>query len=132
MSQSFFLAANSPARRPLHQLEGTVAAPDMVADPMQGHHLPPDDMAVVAIQNDMTSIDPSPRPDHDLQFALGHIHLNLGHRHHAEVVPTRTPGITGAEARVTAATVTAVEVAVQTATEAVIDIKHQLFCSPIT
>jgi hypothetical protein len=132
MSQSSSLAANSHARRPLHQLEGMLAAPDMVADPMQARHPHPDDMAVVAIQNDMTSIDPSPRPDHGLRFALGHTHLNPGHHHRAEVVPTRTHGITGAEAQVTAATVTAVEVAVQTATEAVIDIKRRLSCNLMT
>ncbi|KAJ5543049.1 hypothetical protein N7535_005478 [Penicillium sp. DV-2018c] len=113
-------------------LEGAVAVPDMVADPMRARHLHPDDMAVVALQNDMTSTDPSPRPDHDPQFALDHTHPHLGPRHRAEVVPTGTHGLTGAEARVTAATVIAVEVAVRTAIEAVIDIKHRLFCSPIT
>ncbi|KAJ5045538.1 hypothetical protein NUH16_002355 [Penicillium rubens] len=60
--------------------------------------------------------------DHDLQFVPDHTLLDLAHRHPAEVV-AQTRGIDDAGAQATAVMVTAAEVAVQTGTEATIDIE---------
>ncbi|KAJ5258089.1 hypothetical protein N7524_009645 [Penicillium chrysogenum] len=61
--------------------------------------------------------------DHDLQFVPDHTLLDLAHRHPAEVV-AQTRGIDDAGAQATAVMVTAAEVAVQTGTEATIDIER--------
>jgi hypothetical protein len=81
-------------------------------------------MEAVDPQNATTFIGPRLYQDHDLLFVLGHTPLDLGHHRRAEVVLAQTCGITDAGAQATAATVTAVEVAVQTGTEATIEIKH--------
>ncbi|KAJ5964626.1 uncharacterized protein N7479_004502 [Penicillium vulpinum] len=64
---------------------------------------------------------------HDLLFVLGHT-LDLDHHRRAGAAFAQTRGIIGAEAQATVAMVTAVEVAVQTGTEATIEIKHLPIC----
>ncbi|KAJ5207169.1 ATPase AAA-type core [Penicillium cf. griseofulvum] len=123
MFQSFSLAANSHARHPLHQFEGMAVALDTAEDRMQARHPHPGGMEVVDPQNATTYIGPRLHQDQDLLFVLGHTPLDPGHRRRAEVVLAQTRGITDAGARATAATVTAVEVAVQTGTEATTEIK---------
>lgn len=131
MSQSFSLAGNSRARHPLRQFGGMVVALDTVEDHMQARHLPPDDTEAVGLQNAMTFIGPRLHQDHDLLFALAHT-LDLA-PHRAEVALAQTRGITDAGAQATAAMVTAVEVAVQTVTEATIETKHRvIFCSLVS
>lgn len=126
MSQSFSLAANSRARHPLRQFEGMVVALDTVEDHMQVPHLLLDDTEAVDQQNAMTFIGPRLHQDHDLLFALAHT-LDLAHHHRAEVALAQTRGITDAGAQATAAMVTAVEVGVQTVTEATIETKYREF-----
>ena len=125
MSQSFSLAANSRARHPPRQFEGMVVALDTAEDHMQARHLLPDDTEAVDLQNAMTFIGPRLHQDHDLLFALAHT-LDLA-PHRAEVALAQTRGITDAGAQATAAMVTAVEVAVQTVTEATIETKNREF-----
>lgn len=124
MSQSFSLAANSHAPHPLHQFEGRAAATGTAEDHTQARHLRPDGTEAVDLQNAMTFIGPRLHRDHDLQFVLGHTLLDLARRHPAEVVLAQTRGIDDAGAQATAVMVTAAEVAVQTGTEATIDIER--------
>jgi hypothetical protein len=123
MSQSFSLAVNSHAPHPLHQLGGRAAAPGTAEDHTQARHLRPDGTEAVDLQNAMTFIGPRLHRDHDLQFVPDHTLLDLAHRHPAEVV-AQTRGIDDAGAQATAVMVTAAEVAVQTGTEATIDIER--------
>ncbi|KAJ5824401.1 ATPase AAA-type core [Penicillium robsamsonii] len=124
MSQSSSLAANSHARHPLRQFEGMAVAQDTAEDHMQARHPRPDGMEAVDPQSGTTYIGPRLHQDHDLLFVPGHTPLDPGHHRHAEVALAQTHGITDAGVQVTAATVTAVEVAVQTGTEATTEIKH--------
>lgn len=132
MSQSFSLAANSRARHHLRQFEGMGVAPGSVEDHMQAHHLRPEGTEAVDLQNAMTFIDPRLRQDRDLLFVLGHIPLDLAHHRRAEVVLVQTRGIVDAGAQATAAMVTAVEVAVQTGTVAITELKHPDFCGLVS
>ncbi|KAJ5486344.1 hypothetical protein N7530_000644 [Penicillium desertorum] len=74
---------------------------------------------------------PRLRRDHDLQFVPDHTLLDLAHRHPAKVVLAQTRGIDDAGAQATAVMVTAAEVAVQTGTEATVDIERGEFSSTV-
>lgn len=128
MSQLSSLAANSRAHHPLRQFEAMAVALDMAEGHLQASHLRPDGTEAVDLQNAMTSIDPRLHQDRDHLFVLGHTPLDLAHHRRTEVVLAQTRGIADAGAQAIAAMATAVEVAVQTGTAAIIEIKHPEFC----